>query len=95
MCKESPENCDLQSLSIILKFKQLLPSGAAGMEVVWRSRGRHATASRVWGTPSETRMTERRGWRGSMPTARDNTHTGHIYIFSQRKYFVVIHMSQC
>lgn len=45
----------------------VVASWATGVEVTWGSRGWHATASRVWWTPSETRVTWRRGWRGSMP----------------------------
>lgn len=45
----------------------VVASWASGLEGAWRSRGWHAAASRVWWTPSETRMTWGRGWRGSMP----------------------------
>lgn len=45
----------------------VVASWASRAEGAWRSRGWHATASRVWRTPSETRMTWRRGRRGSMP----------------------------
>lgn len=48
-------------------LKYLLPSWASGVEGARRSRRWHAMASRVWWTPSETRMTWR---RGSMPVEK-------------------------
>lgn len=67
MCKGNPVKSDLQSLGTRLKFNQLLPSRSTGMDVAWWSGGQHATVSWVRGTPSETRMTRRRAWRGSVP----------------------------
>lgn len=45
----------------------VVASWSSGVEVVWGPGWWHATASRVWRMPSETRMTQRRRWRGAMP----------------------------